>query len=112
MDSEEDDGPDTPHWTGEYLAAALMAPHLSGQEPNVIMFALGHLMGMFLSAFPDAEREEPRRLVLMYADSTASRLRAEREVDRVLAAFKRRNDAQKELDEILTAAKRRLDDEQ
>jgi hypothetical protein len=73
MDSDEHDGPDAPHRRGEYLAAAEMAPHLSGEEPDVMMFALGHLLGMFLSAFPDAEREEPRRVVLLHADSTASR---------------------------------------
>ena len=63
------------------------------------------------SAFPDAEREEARRVLLMYADSTASRLWAEQEADKVLAAFKRRDDAQKDLEEILTAAKRRVNGE-
>ena len=63
------------------------------------------------SAFADAEREEARRVLLMYADSTASRLWAEQEADKVLAAFKRRDDAQKDLEEILTAAKRRVNGE-
>jgi hypothetical protein len=109
MDSDDDDGPDAPHWHGEYLAAAKMAPHLAGVEPDVIMFALGHLLGMLLSSFPDAEREGARKVVLDYADVTATRLWGEREVDKVVEAFKRRADAQKDLDEILTSAQRMLD---
>jgi hypothetical protein len=111
MDSDEDDGPGPSYWRGEQLAVEELAPRLASEDPDVMMFAIGHLLGMVLSFFPAEHREGAGKAVLLHADNTAKRLATEREADEMIAAFKRRDDAQKELDEILTAAKRRLDGE-
>jgi hypothetical protein len=102
MDNDERDGPSAEHWRGEQLAVEELAPRLADEDPEVTLFAVGHLLGMLLSFFPaGGHREGAGKAVLLHAETTATRLLAEREEDLVRAAYIRRDVAQRELEEVL-----------
>ena len=111
MDSEQDHELNAAALRGEQLAVQELGPRLADENPDVMMFAIGHLLGTVLSFFPAEDRNGAGGAVLLHAEATAKRLVAEREADGVIAAYKRRDDAQKDLDQILATVKQRLDTE-